>query len=88
MKETVMVIGQIVITKKGRDKGKPFVVINIQSEYLYLVDGKLRTLLKPKKKKIMHVQPTNSVANLSTDGRALQDADIRKQLLSFSQKLG
>jgi len=83
-----MEIGQIVIAKKGRDKGKTFVVISILDGYLYLADGKLRPLAKPKKKKPMHVQPTNTVADLTTDGRALQDADIRKQLLIFSEKLG
>jgi len=82
-----MEIGQIVIAKKGRDKGKAFVVINILDGYLYLVDGKLRPLSRPKKKKIMHIQPTNTVADLTTDGRRLQDADIRKQLLIFSKNL-
>ena len=78
-------VGQVVFSKSGRDKGKPFVVISTQDEYLYLVDGKLRTLNNPKKKKVKHVQPTNHVCNLQTDGRALQDADIRKQLAMFTQ---
>ena len=72
--------GQIVFSKRGRDKGKPFVVLNIEGEYLYLVDGKLRTLDNPKKKKVKHIQPTNHVCELKTDGRALQNADIRKHL--------
>ena len=78
-----MEIGQVVISKKGRDKGKTFIVINIQDEYLFLVDGKLRILAKPKKKKVMHIQPTNYIADLTTNGRDLQDADIRKQINNF-----
>jgi len=78
-----VVKGQVVFTKCGRDKGKAFVVINAQDEYLYLVDGKLRTLNKPKKKKAKHVQPVNYIASLEIDGRALQDADIRKELKAF-----
>jgi len=80
-----MRVGQIVISKQGRDKGNSFVVIDLQGQYLYLVDGKLRTLSRPKKKKVKHVQPTNSIANMTTDGRALQDADIRKQLMKLSR---
>jgi len=80
--------GQVVFSKMGRDKGKAFIVINVQSEYLFLVDGKLRTLNNPKKKKVKHVQPTNHVCNLQTDGRALQDADIRKQLAVLQLSLG
>ena len=75
-----MDIGQVVFAKAGRDKGNAFVIMEIQGEYLYLADGKLRTLEKLKKKKAKHVQPTNYIADLTTSGRALQDADIRKQI--------
>ena len=75
-----MTIGQLVFSKKGRDKAKAFVVMDIQGEYVFLADGKLRTLDKLKKKKLKHVQPTKLIVNLTTDGRALQDADIRKQI--------
>ena len=35
--------GQVVRSKKGRDEGKVFVIIDIiDKDYLYLVDGKLR----------------------------------------------
>ena len=83
-----MTRGTIVFSKKGRDKGKAMVVLSSESEYLYLVDGKLRTLDKPKKKKVKHVQPTNTQAEMqTTEGRALQDADIRKQLKNFQAVL-
>ena len=87
---TNMIRGQVVFSKSGRDKGKIFVILSVEAEYLYLVDGKLRTLDRPKKKKIKHVQPTNHIADLTTNGRALQDADIRKQLMlnAFAQKGG
>jgi len=80
--------GQIVFSKSGRDKGNLFVILDAEAEYVYLVDGKLRTLQKPKKKKIKHIQPTKHIADLTTDGRALQDADIRKQLAQFASRKG
>ena len=74
--------GQIVFSKKGRDKGRGMIVIAIDGEYAYLVDGVLRTLAKPKKKKAMHVQITNTIVELTPPcGRALQDADIRNHLI-------
>ena len=73
--------GQVVFSKSGRDKGKAFVVIKTDAEYVYLADGKLRTLDRLKKKKIKHVQPTHYMADLTTDGRALQDADIQKEVI-------
>jgi ribosomal protein L14E/L6E/L27E len=77
--------GQIVIVKKGRDKGRFMVVLAVglceEKVYLTLADGKTRTLSKPKKKKAKHVQPTNSYVDLTRAGpRGLQDADIRKML--------
>ncbi|MCL2285071.1 MAG: KOW domain-containing RNA-binding protein [Firmicutes bacterium] len=81
-----MEIGQVVFSKSGRDKGKTFIVIKIHENYVYLVDGKLRVLAAPKKKKLKHIQPTNFIADLTTNGRMLQDADIRKQLKAFIAK--
>jgi len=79
-----MRVGQVVFSKNGRDKGKPFIVLSTHDEYLYLADGKLRTISKPKKKKFKHVQPTNYICDLQIHcGRALQDADIRKQLVLY-----
>jgi len=74
-----MRVGQIVFSKCGRDKGKTFVIVNVLDEYVFLTDGDLRPLAKPKKKKAKHVQPTNHIIDLEIkDGRGLQDADIRK----------
>ena len=78
--------GQIVYSKRGRDKGRIMVAIAVDDEYAYLVDGVLRPLEKPKKKKAKHIQPTNNIVDLVPPcGRALQDADIRKYLAGFVQ---
>ena len=50
-------IGRIVFSKSGRDAGKCFMIYDIIDEdYVYLVDGNLRKLSKPKKKKIKHIE--------------------------------
>jgi len=73
--------GQIVFSKQGRDKGCAMVVVSVEGEYAYLVDGRLRRLAKPKKKKLKHIQITKDIVILVPPcGRALQDADIRKYL--------
>lgn len=51
--------GCIVISKSGRDKGKLFVVVDVQDRYVYIADGKLRKIEKPKKKNKQHLQLTN-----------------------------
>ncbi|MCL2238815.1 MAG: RNA-binding protein [Defluviitaleaceae bacterium] len=75
------------MSKKGRDKGLAMIVLAVEpgktanATMLTLADGRTRTLSKPKKKKAMHVQPTNKIVDLADVGsRGLQDADIRKML--------
>jgi ribosomal protein L14E/L6E/L27E len=46
-----------------RDSKKYFVVIQIiNEEYVYIADGSLRTIQKPKKKKIKHLIAGSSVS--------------------------
>ena len=76
--------GTIVFSKRGRDKGRAMLVLAVEDEYLQLVDGKLRTLDRPKKKKAKHIQPTNFQVDMQiNDGRKMQDADIRKWIKLF-----
>lgn len=49
--------GNLAISKAGRDKGQIYVIINEDSEYVYLCNGTVRTADKPKKKRKKHVQP-------------------------------
>lgn len=45
----------IVRSDAGRDKGKLFVVLEVEGEYLLLADGKSRKVESPKRKKRRHV---------------------------------
>jgi ribosomal protein L14E/L6E/L27E len=56
-------IGQIVISTAGRDKGYKFVVLCIiDDKYVYISDGDIRKLEKPKKKKLKHLKKLDYVA--------------------------
>lgn len=86
------VAGQVVYSKSGHDKGGTFIVLSVEDEFLYLVDGKRRPLEKPKRKKCKHVQPTAYVCKDLQDkfleeGYVL-DADIVKGLKEYSDKEG
>ena len=83
-------IGQVVYSKSGHDKGNVLLVAAVDGEYLTLVDGKCRTLEKPKRKKKKHVQPTSyieeTVAEKLMHGSYLQDAQVRKALKLYKTK--
>ena len=75
--------GQIVRSKKGRDEGEIFIILDIiDDKYVYLVDGKLRKLCKPKRKKVKHLHIYKAVVELDVEN--FNDAYIRRVLLSYS----
>ena len=54
-------IGRIVCSKAGRDKGKFMVVVGSDKNCLLVCDGKERPLSRPKKKNVKHLAATNSI---------------------------
>ena len=76
---------KVVHSKSGRDKGKYFIIIGIiDAEYVYISDGDLRKIEKPKKKKLKHLGFTNLMADeireaILSDGR-ISNSKIRKFL--------
>lgn len=84
-------LGQFVKSKSGRDKDDFFIVIDMNEEYLFLVDGNKRRVEQPKKKKKKHVQITHTVAdticNKLSGGERVTNADIRNCLKDFRQNL-
>lgn len=48
--------GCLVRSLAGHDKGNIFIILKEDAEYVYLADGRLRTVADPKRKKKKHVQ--------------------------------
>lgn len=76
-------VGQIVMSKAGKEKDKFLVVIGYEGKFLKLVDGKLRPLSKPKLKNEIHVQKTNMYL---TDEQLVTDKKIRTALQDLNAK--
>ncbi len=80
-------VGQIVFAKAGRDKDCAFIVTNVAGEYVFIANGKNRTLLKPKMKKVIHIQQTkfidSSIKEKIESNSYLLDSDIRKSLKKY-----
>ena len=81
-------LGQIVISAAGRDKDCKFVVLGIIDEkYVYISDGDIRKVEKPKLKKVKHLKKLNHVAENIKDKlescEKLSNSEIRKLLKSI-----
>jgi ribosomal protein L14E/L6E/L27E len=56
-------LGKVVNSKAGRDMHRNFIVVGIiNDEYVYISDGELRKMEKPKKKKVKHLNFKGTVA--------------------------
>ena len=80
-----LMLGQLSKSIAGRDKGRYMVIIDIIDEnYVYIVDGDVRKVENPKKKKIKHLQLLNKRADLIveklTKKRKVTNEDVKKAL--------
>lgn len=93
MNEEYQAIGRVVTSKAGRDKGRSFLITGvIDDNHVSVVDGTLRKLSNPKKKKLKHLtmEPAEaeSIREKLTTGKQVFDAEIRNCLihLGFNQE--
>ena len=84
-------ISDVVISTAGRDHGEWFYVVNEDPIYLFLANGKDRTLDKPKRKKRKHVQKVlrseTRVAVKLLSGDKVLNSELRKELAFLSRDM-
>ena len=84
-------IADVVVSTAGRDQGKLFYVIGTDPVYLELVNGKDRTLEKPKHKKRKHVEKVlrseTRVADKLRLGDKVLNSELRRDLAYLSQEM-
>ena len=79
--------GNVVFSKKGRDKGHMFVVLyTLDDDFVMVCDGDRRKVEKPKRKRRKHLYATPhqapEIISLYAMNR-LKDSDVRKALKAF-----
>ena len=82
--------GEFVIANAGKEKGKCFVVLSVENQFLYLCNGKNRKVSNPKKKQIKHVLKAGAYDEeiiRSISGGNLADRQIRRSISAFQGNL-
>jgi len=86
-----IMISDVVVSTAGRDQGKLFYVIGTDQVYLLLVNGKDRTVEKPKRKKRKHVRkvlrPETRVAGKIRTGDKVLNSELRRDLAFLSREM-
>ena len=83
-------ISDVVVSTAGRDRGQWFYVIKEEPMFLYLANGKDRTLDKPKRKKRKHVQMVlrseTRVAVKLRNGDKVLNSELRRDLAFLARE--
>ena len=81
----IELLGRVVCSKAGRDAGRKFVIVGVLDEFnVLIVDGDLRKIERPKKKKMKRLEFTDIVMQPISDklckGIRVTNSEISKQL--------
>lgn len=80
--------GQLVMSRAGRDKGRKFIVIEVENkEFVKVVDGDLRKIEKPKRKKIKHLVKTSYFSEFICNKLVNQDKITNVMIRNELEKL-
>ena len=80
-------IGMLATSKAGHDCKEVFVIVREEEEYVYLADGKARSLAKPKRKNKKHIQIWKKQTPLVSQireklirGETVRDEEIKRAM--------
>lgn len=86
-------VGKFAKSKAGHDKDQIYVILKEDAEYVYLVDGKIKTINKPKKKRKKHIQiilkEDENVSRKINENKVLTNEEIKVAIKrAFDRKWG
>ena len=82
--------GTLVKALAGHDKDRFFFILREEGEYVYLVDGKYRTVGKPKRKNRKHVEAVfceaESPGNKIRENQRVTDEELARFVKCYKRK--
>lgn len=82
--------GMLAVSKAGHDKGRLYVVVKEDQEFVYLADGKNRSVSSPKKKKRKHIQINyyipGTLQKVLEAEQKLEDEQIKKAIKEYKNQ--
>lgn len=91
MKADPYVIGRMVISTQGHDKGRCFLVVQIVDDrYVIIADGQTRKMAHPKKKQLKHLRTvpyaSPEAVSMAQVGAGTADSAIRKVIKAYTDQ--
>ena len=84
-------IGFLASSKAGHDKDKIYVIIKEDAEYVWLADGRIKTVSNPKKKRKKHIQiikyfNNEEIQSKLLEGKEISDLEIMMILKKYKKQ--
>ncbi len=74
--------GEFAISKAGHDKGKVYVIVAEDGDFVLLANGEERTIENPKRKRLKHIQPVHKIRPEETG----TDEKIKRAIKLYVQR--
>ncbi len=84
-------VGKMAVSKAGHDKKEVYVIVKEDQTYVYLCDGRLKTMDNPKKKSKKHIQVIKHYVNEELamkleSGAKVYDEEIKLAIKLWNRK--
>lgn len=79
------IVGMLATSKAGHDKDSVYVIIREDGEYIYVADGRVRTMERPKRKNRKHIQLIKKKRLLEPEN-GFDDLEIKKVIKEYRRE--
>mgnify|MGYP002510630789 FL=1 len=76
------IVGMLATSKAGHDKDSVYVIIQEDGEYIYVADGRGRTVDRPKRKNRKHMQLIKK-KRMPEPGTGFDDLEIKRVIKEY-----
>lgn len=89
--DSLFSFGDLALSIAGRDKGTVYLVIDVDKQFIYCIDGKIRKIDKPKKKKSKHLEKVltaslDNIAERIRKGGCVSNVKLHKAIKAQTKK--
>lgn len=83
-------VGMLAISRAGHDLNQIYIIVGVDKEYVYLVDGLLRKIDNPKKKNKKHIQVIREVqidiAEKCRNSQKIENEEIKRIIKLYKMR--
>lgn len=79
-------VGKFATSKAGHDKSQLYVIVAEEEEFVYLCEGRLKPIEKPKKKRKKHIQIINTTVKEPLYSNLRGQETVRNEEIKYAIK--